>query len=420
MHLARIAATVAAAVVLNLAGCAAPPPEDSAPKPPPAPAPVAPDPAPVALPPPPPPPAPFATAIERAGDKLFAAATTSLGVGARTLVIDPLIDGASGQQTNGTVQLGERLAAIVKTRYPMWQVQPLTRQALAAEPLLLIGTLTPINTTNAANEVADAFRICLRLIDLRNGRVVARNLDRATVGTVDAEPTRFFRDSATWHRGRAVSGYIKTCHGTAVGDPADPDYLKGLPAAAVLDEALAAYSANRLQDAYRLYREAGELAEPDDLRVLNGQYLTSWRRGRRTEAAGVFDKIVQAGLDANNLSLKLLFAPGSTRLLATGDLPAQYTMWLRTVAKRSSAGDDCLRVVGHSSRTGTAAVNEALSQRRAEAVRHRLEANAPKLRERIAVEGMGWRQNLIGLGTDDLRDALDRRVEFRVVACPAG
>src|SRR5690606_17594881 len=139
-------------------------------------------------------------------------------------------------------------------------------QALAAEPLLLIGTLTPINTTNAADEVADAFRICLRLIDLRNGRVVARNLDRATVDTVDAEPTRFFRDSATWHRGRAVSGYIKTCHATAVGDPADPDYLKGLPAAAVLDEALAAYGANRLQDAYRLYREAGELAEPDDLR----------------------------------------------------------------------------------------------------------------------------------------------------------
>lgn len=421
MSFARMAATVAAAALLMLAGCAARSPDDSESKvPPPALAPVAPEPAPAAPPPPPPPPAPFTAAIERAGDKLFAAGTTSLGVATRVLVIDPLIDGASSQQTAGTVQLGERLAAIVKARYPMWTVQPLTREALDAKPLLLIGTLTPVNTTNAVNEVADAFRICLRLIDLRNGRVVARNLDRATVDSVDAEPTRFFRDSATWHRGKAVSGYIKSCHATAIGDPIDPDYLRGLPAAAVLNEALAAYSTNRLRDAYRLYRDAAALAEPDDLRVLNGQYLTSWRRGRHNEAAGVFDKIVQAGLDANNLSLKLLFAPGSTRLLASGDLPAQYTMWLRAVGKRSSAGDDCLRVVGHSSRTGTAAVNEALSQRRAEAVRHRLEASAPKLRKRIAVEGMGWRQNLIGLGTDDLRDALDRRVEFRVVPCPVG
>jgi hypothetical protein len=30
---------------------------------------------------------------------------------------------------------------------------------------------------------------------------------------------------------------------------------------------------------------------------------------------------------------------------------------------------------------------------------------------------MGFRENLIGTGTDDLRDALDRRVEFRVRSC---
>jgi hypothetical protein len=30
---------------------------------------------------------------------------------------------------------------------------------------------------------------------------------------------------------------------------------------------------------------------------------------------------------------------------------------------------------------------------------------------------MGSRENLIGLATDDLRDALDRRVEFKVIDC---
>jgi outer membrane protein OmpA-like peptidoglycan-associated protein len=37
---------------------------------------------------------------------------------------------------------------------------------------------------------------------------------------------------------------------------------------------------------------------------------------------------------------------------------------------------------------------------------------------RIETAGVGSRENLIGSGTDDQRDALDRRVEFRVVGCP--
>jgi hypothetical protein len=30
---------------------------------------------------------------------------------------------------------------------------------------------------------------------------------------------------------------------------------------------------------------------------------------------------------------------------------------------------------------------------------------------------MGFRENLVGTGTDDARDALDRRVEFKISEC---
>ena len=36
---------------------------------------------------------------------------------------------------------------------------------------------------------------------------------------------------------------------------------------------------------------------------------------------------------------------------------------------------------------------------------------------RTRASGVGWRENLIGTGTDDVTDALDRRVEFRIVSC---
>jgi len=37
----------------------------------------------------------------------------------------------------------------------------------------------------------------------------------------------------------------------------------------------------------------------------------------------------------------------------------------------------------------------------------------------LQTQGFGFRQPLIGIGTDDFRDALDRRVEFSVRDCRA-
>ena len=162
-----------------VAGCAAPPPADA---PAPREQPAAPAPVPAAAPPPPLVAVPFVDAVARAGERLLQDAQASLGSGPRELVIDPLIDASTGQQTNSTVQMGAQLAGLITRRVPAWNVQPLTRAALAAKPLLLIGTLTAINTKNA-NENADAFRVCLALIDLRTGRLVAKRADRATLNS---------------------------------------------------------------------------------------------------------------------------------------------------------------------------------------------------------------------------------------------
>ena len=76
-----------------------------------------------------------------------------------------------------------------------------------------------------------------------------------------------------------------------------------------------------------------------------------------------------------------------------------------------------MRVVGHTSRSGNPAANERLSLKRAEAVANLLERQQRSLRTRLTVQGAGSREALVGLGSDDKRDALDRRVEFKVVDC---
>ncbi len=410
-----LASAVVYAIAASLvAGCATAPTEATAPASP-APAPVAAPAAPV--PAAPLAPAAFADAVARAGERLLQDAQSSLGAGKRDLVIDPLIDASTGQQTTGTVQMGAQLAGLITRRVPSWDVQPLTRASLGSQPLLLIGTLTPINAKNAKDENADVFRVCLALADLKTGKLVAKRADRALLATVDAERVPLYRDSPTWTLDATTRAYIQSCQGSAAGDAIAPAYLQRLQAAAAINEANIAYADSKNADAYKLYREARGLAAPDDLRVLNGLYTTSWKTGRKKEAAETFGKIVGVGLDAKRLPIKMFFTPGTTTLLQTTDLQAQYAVWLREVAAQVAAREGCLQVVGHTSRTGDAAANDLLSQKRAAVIKQRLERENKKLAPRVSADGVGSREILVGLGTDDLRDALDRRVEFRSVDC---
>jgi outer membrane protein OmpA-like peptidoglycan-associated protein len=365
-----------------------------------------------------PPAVPFEEAVGRAGRQLFEQARAFVGDEARPLVVDPLIDANTGAQTVGTASMGAQLEDIVKMSQGRWSVKPLTRETLGLRPLLLIGTLTPINVERSIDTVPDAFRVWLTLIDLRTGKVVAKQLDRATVASVNPEPLPYYRDSPTWHKDKTVLGYINSCQvNTKVGDPADPEYLARLPAAAILNEAIIAYDGGNTKRANELYKEAAPLADPGDLRVLNGLYLTSWQLGQRDAAKEAFGKLVDSGLEQKRLPLKILFQPGNTAFDKIGDLPQQYPIWIASLATEAAKVDACVRVVGHTSRTGSARANEVLSRRRAETVQSMLEHDNRSLAAKLSATGMGSREALIGLGTDDQRDALDRRVEFRVVDC---
>ena len=360
----------------------------------------------------------FEDAIARAGEELFKQARAELGAEPRALVVDPLIDANTGAQTVSTARMGTQLELIAKRKYVSWSVKPLTRQALAAKPLLLIGTLTPVNIERATDTVPDAFRVWLTLIDLRTGRVVAKQIDRATVDSVNPEPLKYYSDSPTWHKDKTVLGYINSCQvNTKIGDPADPEYLAHLPAAAVVNEAILAYGDGKIPLANKLYKEAEPLADRGDLRVLNGLYLTSWQLGQHDAAKDAFSRLVEAGLALKRLPMKILFQPGKTSFNEIGDLPQQYQIWIASLAQQAGNISACLRIVGHTSRTGSARANELLSRKRAETMQRMLEQRNRTLTTRLSASGVGSKEALVGLGTDDQRDALDRRVEFRVVDC---
>ena len=115
--------------------------------------------------------------------------------------------------------------------------------------------------------------------------------------------------------------------------------------------------------------------------------------------------------------MKFLFNPGSTQFWSDPKVSGAYPMWLRQIARESTGAKVCMNIVGHTSRTGSEPVNDALSLQRANIIRQRLAAEAQSLAAKTKTAGMGFRQNIVGSGTDNAVDALDRRVEFRIIPC---
>jgi outer membrane protein OmpA-like peptidoglycan-associated protein len=363
-----------------------------------------------------PPPLPFAEAVAQAATQMLVAAPLP-AITPQALVIDPLVDGVSGMESSATRSMGERLAELLRVHRPDLQLQPLSPAAVQRAPWVLIGTFTPINATGAAQGTKDAYRICLALADMASGKIVAKGFARARTDGVDITPTLFYQESPTWMNEALTEGYIKSCQGTRAGDPINPVYLQGIEAAAQIYQGISAFQAGRYREAIQSYRRALELPQGVQLRALNGLYLAHLRLGDMPGASEAFGRIVDFGLARQRLAVKFLFRPSTSGFVADAAVSGAYPMWLDHLAKSTAKSGACLEVVGHTSRTGPEPLNERLSLLRAETVRNRLIAIAPALKERSIADGVGSRQPLVGLGTDDLRDALDRRVVFVPRSC---
>ena len=363
---------------------------------------------------------PFEQAVAQATEDLFKQTQADLlskvesKLARRTIAIDPLLDGRTGQQTAVTRSIEKSITEKIKAAYPQFDVLPFQSSSMGKTSLILTGTLTRDNATGAPSK---RLRLALALTDLKYGKVVAQANSLTRDDGLDTKPTPFYQDSPVIIRDRTIDGYVKTAE-TPPGQAADPAYLEKIVTAALIEEALGAYNDQNYAEALRLYERSLAAPGGDQLRVHTGIYLSNLKLGRNGEAESAFGKIVSSGLANNNLGVKFLFRPGSTEFWQDAKISGPYTFWLRQIARQSAAAKVCMNIIGHTSKTGSEQTNDRLSQQRAQFIKQRLEAEAPELGARTRASGQGFRQALVGTGSDDARDALDRRVEFKLSSCP--
>lgn len=329
------------------------------------------------------------------------------------IVVDNALDGKTGQQTVATRTLDERLLNRVAARFPAFQVSPISAGDLASARFILTTTVTVLDQSQVGSST---YRVNFSLTDGRSGIVVAMAAAQATGETVDITPTNFYRDSPSLVKDRTMEGQIRTAR-TPAGSAADGVYMASLSVAALIAEGSRLYEAGKYDEALAVYETAAARPDGKHMRVFNGLYLSQVQLGRMDGAEQAFGRIVQLGLATNSLSVKFLFKPGGTDFWPDPKISGPYPMWLRVVARESIASKTCITIVGHSSRTGSEESNDRLSLQRAVSIERRLVAVSPEIARQMQTSGVGFRENLIGTGTDDARDALDRRVEFRVRGC---
>jgi tetratricopeptide (TPR) repeat protein len=332
----------------------------------------------------------------------------------RALVIDPMIDGASGQQTVVTKQLEDKVNARLAAQHAALPVLPFKLSSLNRSQYVMTGTMTRLQDGKTGNRAP--FQIHLALTELKTGLVVAQASSRALGDGLDTTPTPYYRDSPVLVKDKIVDGYIRTSQ-TPPGQPAVKDYFDRLATATTLNEGTLAYNSERYQEALDLYKTALAAPYGEQLRTFNGIYLASWKLGRTQEAETAFGKIVALGIASSNLGVKFLFNPGTTDFWSDPKISGPYAIWVRQIARQTAQAKVCMDIVGHTSRTGGEAFNDKLSAQRAAVIRQRLGSESADLLGKTKTNGVGFRENIIGTGSDDASDALDRRVEFKIGGC---
>jgi hypothetical protein len=364
---------------------------------------------------------PFEQAVAQATDGLVSQtqklpaflAKVESKIAKRGVVLDPMLDAASGQQTVATQLLEKRVTERMTSKYDQLDILSFQSANLGKAQYLLTGTMTRMPTSRSKA----ALKINLALTELRSGSVVAQASAVARDEGLDHNPLPYYRDSPVLlAKDKVVDGYVRTS-ATPPGQRADATYLERIATATLINEATTLYNSERYQDALGQYRSALATPAGEQLRVLNGIYLTNVKLGRMNEAEQAFGRVVAMGIAYNELGVKFLFNPGSTDFWSDTRISGAYGMWLRQIAREATSAKVCMNIVGHTSRTGSEQANDALSLQRAGYVRQRLTTEAAELGPRTKPVGMGFRQNIVGSGTDNAVDALDRRVEFKIVPC---
>ncbi len=363
----------------------------------------------------------FDAAVDQMTRELLATVTADatglFGQRSANVVIDPFVDRNSGEVPRASRDIEKIMLQIGKRYHPAFKLDRLAPATLKSADYLIRGTIYPDPSQQPGKSEPDRYRLRATVRNLRKVRDIGTSVAWMVAPDLDYSPTPAYRDNPLYMSrsviaSRMASSPAGKAHHLDIGD------VDGLGLRALLAEAESLYDQGSYEQALSRFETAFRSDGGRTLRAYAGRYMCNRKLGRRAESASAFRQLVAFSIETHEmLMVKFLFGVNSAEFRPGDGRKREYDLWIREIGAYFQESDHCIRIVGHSSRTGAEAWNRELSLNRAKTIQAMLKQTFPAADHRSRAVGRGFAQNIVGTGTDDERDALDRRVEIELVAC---
>ncbi len=330
---------------------------------------------------------------------------------ARTIVFDPFVDVKNAQELKINTQIMEIMA---RTFGSGVELVPLTVENLQKADLVLTGVILSDDNSSGAN--GKAYHIFASALETRGGIPKARACTWAQ--NVDLTPLGICKDTPVYLRDIYLRNQEAAAKAANV-EYSHTAYINHLETRAMLQHAYQTYEKGDYKAT--LAELDAIINRPDGVAMASysAQYMTHIAMDDLEGARPALVNLFKLGAENEKvLDVKFLFDVNSDILIKKTPRQAkEYDLWLQEIARLAKNSDFCLQIVGHSSHTGAAAYNEALSLKRAKTVQKLICSIHKTLGQKTKVLGRGFSENIVGSGTDDIQDMIDRRVEFKIMEC---
>ncbi len=350
--------------------------------------------------------------VERGGIGLLGKLTES------KVVLDPFVDAKSGDVVNASRRIEEIILEEGYNNFQNISLSRLTPDKLREADYVMSGVINfDLSKPSDLTKAEKYYRVSSSMFSRKTGKILANSNLWISEKELDYLPIPSYKDSPVYLKDSRVESLITTTE-TPVGKSAHTDYYESLSTTALLVQADTAYEDKNYKKASRLYNLATKREDGQIMKTYAGSYEANLKLGNTGTAKQMFRKLLETSVKENRkLNLKFLFSVNRIEFLEDYALRKQYDNWLREISLFLQDHHYCFQIVGHSSRTGDVEYNHTLSIERAKKVQTLMQAYFPQVMQKSRAVGKGFEQNMVGSGTDDLRDAIDRRVEFFIVDC---
>jgi outer membrane protein OmpA-like peptidoglycan-associated protein len=332
----------------------------------------------------------------------------------KQIVVDDFTDEDTGELVAAGTQIENIIFSVAERKFTSFSLSKMDTKNIRQADYLINGVIS--FEQYKRKRKAKYYHIHASATDLKTGKIIASASAWIKNKDLDYTPEKGYNEAPMYMTDKRHQSKVRTARSVS-GVQADSEYYDSLETNALIAEGFNAFRERDYRETIHMLTEASTRSDGQVMKTYSGLYQAYLKEGELDLAEEAFGKLLDISVESNNFSIKLLFQVNSTQFISDKKLRKRYQIWIRQISKFFKKNNMCARIVGHSSNTGAEEYNNRLSKQRAGAVQNHMKSYDKLVKQKTETIGMGFRENIRGLGTDDGRDSIDRRVEFKIIDC---